>query len=113
MDHGAARETQRPEAPRPGRRRRRVLLALALSPLLLWVTRAWTVHPAVVALAPWIGRQLGCELELAHLESDWWSELRVEVRHCFLGLQLAFRPPGCQHLPPLLQTHRRVLPGLR
>ena len=42
------------------------------------MARAWTVHPAVVALAPWIGRQLGCELELAHLESDWWSELRVE-----------------------------------
>ena len=69
-------------SPRSGRRRRRwprrLALAAVLAPPLLWGTRQWTVHPALVALAPWAARQAGATLELEGLDSDWWSSLRVD-----------------------------------
>ena len=68
-----------PAEPSPRRRwPRRLALAAALTPPLLWGTREWTVHPALIALAPWAAEQVGATLELEGLESDWWSSLRVD-----------------------------------
>ncbi len=66
------------DAPRRRRWPRRLALVAALTPPLLWGTREWTVHPALIALAPWAAEQVGASLELEGLESDWWSSLQVD-----------------------------------
>lgn len=77
-DAGHAAGDARPGARRPRRWRRRLLVA-ALVPLLLYLTREYTLHPLLVRSAPWLtARFTPHDLELADIDGGWFGGLRLE-----------------------------------
>jgi len=75
---GTATGSLPPKARKPRRWRRRLLVA-ALIPVLLYLSREYTLHPLGVRCAPWLSARFApYRLTLTDIDGNWFSGLQLE-----------------------------------